>query len=259
MAGVDLSGEPSGGVLRLERSMLSSWPALSTSFDGDWVIRLAKGVTKRSNSVTCLGADPSDLEQRIERVEAVYERHGLPPTFRVSPLAPLALTEALNRHGWNRFDESIVMTLAGAAPVHQVNVETDIDLKITGKPDAAWLESCCRIEGTRTTDAETLSLMLERLIPEAGYGRILVDGQIAALAQVVVDDTLIGLFEVMTAKGQRRKGYSRALLSHLLRFGKKHGGTTRWLAVAADNEPAVTLYRSMGFSEVYRYHYRAKG
>ena len=30
--------------------MLTSWPALSTSFDGDWVIRLAAGVTKRLNS-----------------------------------------------------------------------------------------------------------------------------------------------------------------------------------------------------------------
>ena len=57
MASVDLDL-----VLRLERSMLTSWPALSVAFDGDWVIRLADGVTKRSNSVTCLGADDSDLE-----------------------------------------------------------------------------------------------------------------------------------------------------------------------------------------------------
>lgn len=236
--------------------MLTSWPALSTSFDGDWVIRLADGVTKRSNSVTCLGGDLSDLERRINRVEAIFERHGLPPVFRISPLAPSALTPALNARRWRRFDESIVMT-AGAAAFDQRGTETG--LCISEKPDDGWLEGCCRIDGLSADDAATLSLMLERLIPKAGYGHIMVDDRVAALALAVIDNELVGLFEVMTAKDRRRQGYSRFLVSSLLRFGQKQGATTGWLAVAAANEPAVKLYRSLGFSEVYRYHYRAKG
>ncbi len=258
MAGTNLDSEPGGTVALLEKSMLTSWPALSTSFDGDWVIRLANGVTKRSNSVTCLGADASDLEPRIDRVEAAFERHGLPPVFRISPLAPPALTDVLNRRGWTRFDESIVMT-ADTARGYQERMETGTSIDIAGKLDDAWLEACCGIDGTRATDVATLSLILERLIPEAGFGRLLADDRLVALALAVVDDGLVGLFEVMTAKDQRRRGFSRALISHLLRFGREHGATTGWLAVAAANEPAVKLYRSLGFSEVYRYHYRAKG
>ncbi|MGI9450541.1 MAG: GNAT family N-acetyltransferase [Geminicoccaceae bacterium] len=237
--------------------MLNSWPALSTSFDGDWVIRLAKGVTKRSNSVTCLGNDSSNLEERVDRIEAIFERHSLPPTFRISPLAPPALTEALDRRRWRRFDESIVMT-ADLSLHDPRTTESSFDVEITGAPDDDWLETCCRIDGTRTTDAATLSRMLEGLIPMAGYGHLLKDDRIAALAMIVVDHELAGLFEVMTAKEQRRQGLSRALVSDLLRFSREHGAITGWLAVAAENEPAVNLYRSLGFSEVYRYHYRAK-
>lgn len=259
MAEVNLGSELGRTIMRLERSMLSSWPALSTSYDGDWVIRLANGMTKRSNSVTCLGPDPSDLDRRIDRIEAIFERHRLPPIFRISPLAPPALTDALDKRGWYQFDESIVMT-ADMARGDQGTVEADIDIEITTEPDAAWLAFCCQTQGSRHADAVTLSLilMLERLIPEAGYGRLEVDNQIAALGLAVVDNELVGLFEVMTAAEQRRKGFSKRLLSQLLHFGKNKGAATAWLAVVADNEPALKLYQSFGFSEIYRYHYCAK-
>ena len=118
--------------------MLTSWPALSTSFDGDWIIRLAGGVTKRSNSVTCLGPDTSDLEQRIDRVEHIFEQRGLPPVFRVSPLAPPALTDALDRRGWRQFDESIVMTVnlaADAAYGNKAGSGATADIDIASHPD----------------------------------------------------------------------------------------------------------------------------
>lgn len=241
--------------------MLTSWPALSTSFDDDWIIRLADGMTKRSNSVTCLGSDASELDQRIDRVEGIFEQRGLPPVFRVSPLASPALTKALDRRGWRRFDESIVMTLdlvANPAEGNQGGSGEKTDIDIACHPDDAWLDGCRRIDGLSDEDARTLPLILERLMPKAGYGRITADKDSAALALAVLDVELVGLFLVMTAEDQRRKGFSRRLLSHLLHAGRQHGGTTGWLAVASYNEPAVALYQSLGFSEVYRYHYRSK-
>ncbi len=260
MAEVYLGGEPSGIIKRLETSMLTSWPALSTAFDGDWVLRLADGMTNRSNSVTCLGDSPLELEQRIDRVETIYEDRRLPPTFRISPLAPSALTGILDRRGWRRFDESIVMTLdlADTAFGDQRDL-MGVDLKIAAEPSTVWFDACRQIDQLSHAEATTLGSMLERLIPDAGYGRLQVDDQVAALALAVIDVELVGLFEVMTAENQRRKGFSRLLLSHLLRFGQERGAAKGWLAVAADNEPAVNLYRSLGFSEVYRYHYRSKG
>lgn len=254
----NFGSEPSGDVDRLERSMLSSWPALSTAFDGDWVIRLSEGHTKRSNSVTCLGDDPTDLEQRIDRVEAVYERHGLPPVFRLSPLASPALDRSLEDRGWRRFDETIVMTLAGACSNGREDAEAGLDIEISSDPDDAWLNAYRRIDGMGRAPGAILERMLSVMIPKAGYARAKVKDDIGALALGVVDGDLIGLFEVMTAKDYRRHGLARRLLGELLVWGRQEGARTAWLAVVAANEPAVRLYRSLCFQDVYRYHYRAK-
>ena len=238
--------------------MLTSWPALSTAFDGDWVIRLADGVTKRSNSVTCLGDDDTDLEARIDRTTEVYHGQGLPAIFRLSPLAPPALDASLQQRGWPRFDETIMMTadldeiisrLAGA-PDHHVDIDT--------AADRTWIASCFRLDGAQANELVTLETMLSRLVPPAGYGHIGGD-RIDALALVVIDHKLAGLFEVLTVKEKRRQGLARTLMHKLFAWSHGQGATTGWLAVIADNQPAVRLYQSLGFREVYRYHYRSVG
>ncbi|MDH3663865.1 MAG: GNAT family N-acetyltransferase [Alphaproteobacteria bacterium] len=241
-------------VARLERSMLTSWPALSTAFDGDWVIRLAKGHTKRSNSVTCLGADDAHLETRIDRVVQIFRDRDLPATFRLSPLASPALDRALAKRGWRRFDESIVMTADLANIAHEPR---DDDVLITSKPDDAWMEGCHLIDGLSEADAGTFGLMLDHLLPSAGYGRLVTDNGIGALALAVLDVELAGLFVVMTAKERRRQGLARRLLDSLLCWSRMRDATTGWLAVEAGNVPAVRLYERLGFREVYRYHYRS--
>ena len=47
------------------------------------------------------------------------------------------------------------------------------------------------------------------------------------------------------------------MLFALAAWGRDRGATGVCLQVAADNAPAIPLYRSMGLaSELYRYHYR---
>lgn len=253
MANVDLDL-----VARLERSMLTSWPALSTAFDGDWVIRLADGYSNRANSVTCLGSGDSDLRARIDRVEGIYKSADLLPVFRLSPLAPTALSDALDRRGWKHFGHSIVMT-ADLATQDDTDCETTADLNITAELDPAWLNGRRQIDGMGRSNLRALESLLKIMIPLAGYGWMVTSNRIDALALAVVDAELVGLFEVMTAPERRRQGLARALTAGLLRWGKKQSATTGWLAVAAENAPAVRLYQSLGFREVYRYHYRSPG
>ncbi len=259
MTWLTLDGETMGTIARLERSMLTSWPALSTAFDGDWVIRLADGVTKRSNSVTCLGCDDRDLGARIDGVVDIYRDRGLPAIFRLSPLASPAVDTGLNERGWRRFDETIVMT----ADLDDLAKRIEDDLKhrvqIAMQPDRTWLKSCYRIDGADSGHLATLTAMLERLVPKAGYGRIERGDDIDALALMVVDQELTGLFEVLTISERRRQGFARALLCELFAWSRRQGAETAWLAVVADNLPAKGLYQSLGFKEVYRYHYRSNG
>lgn len=259
MASVDLDGDRTGIVARLERSMLTCWPALSVMFDRDWVIRLADGYTKRANSVTCLGSDDADLEARIEHVQAIYEARGQPAIFRLSPLSPPALDQDLERRGWRRFDETVVMTCAIDDLAGLPSAPLDAEVEIKTQPDPLWLRSCQRIGGSNQRDLATLSTMLERLIPPAGYARIGDAGRVDAMGLVVVDRDLAGLFELMTVTTRRRQGLASAVLRRLFSWSEVMGAKTVWLSVLADNPAALQLYHSLGFREVYRYFHRANG
>ncbi|MEM7044922.1 MAG: GNAT family N-acetyltransferase [Pseudomonadota bacterium] len=239
--------------------MLTSWPALSVAFDGDWVIRLADGVTKRSNSVTCLAADDAELNRRIDGVEAIYREHGQPAIFRLSPLASPALDDRLDRRRWRRFDETIVMACDDADLGDRTDQPDADEVVIVTRPNRTWLEGCYRIDGSDSTHLATLETMLDRLVPKAGYASIGNGETFDALALIVVDAELAGLFEVLTVEEKRQQGLAQKLLGQLFTWSRQQGATTAWLAVVAENLPAVRLYEKLGFREVYRYHYRSNG
>ncbi|MGO4830781.1 GNAT family N-acetyltransferase, partial [Rhizobiaceae sp. 2RAB30] len=72
----------------------------------------------------------------------------------------------------------------------------------------------------------------------------------------VHDAELAGLFEVATADDRRGKGFARRSILSALKWAKLRGARQAWLQVEADNAAGIGLYRSLGFAEVYRYHYR---
>jgi ribosomal protein S18 acetylase RimI-like enzyme len=77
-----------------------------------------------------------------------------------------------------------------------------------------------------------------------------------AAAVCVHDGDLAGLFEVATDETERRRGHARRTVLSALKWARLRGAREAWLQVEADNEAAIALYRSIGFDEIYRYHYR---
>jgi GNAT superfamily N-acetyltransferase len=64
------------------------------------------------------------------------------------------------------------------------------------------------------------------------------------------------LAERIARAARRFETYGRRLVLSGLKWAKLRGARVGWLQVEADNEVAVGLYRSLGFREAYRYHYR---
>ena len=82
------------------------------------------------------------------------------------------------------------------------------------------------------------------------------DDDVAGVAMSMRDDDWVGLFNVFVEPSQRRKGVAAALCGYLLEQGRQWGSARAWLAVDADNAPALRLYEGLGFTEAYRYWYR---
>lgn len=81
-------------------------------------------------------------------------------------------------------------------------------------------------------------------------------GHCVAAGMAVRDGDVVGMFDVVTDPGQRRKGHAAMLVEHLLAQGAAGGATTAYLQVEPENTAARALYGRYGFKDCYAYWYR---
>lgn len=240
-------------VRRFEAAAFRAWPAAAVQYDGTWLIRLTAGhPAKRLNSVNPL--DPGDavnIDKRIEKASRKFEAYGRPLTFRLSPLAGEKLDRHLDSHGWSRFDESIVMRLR----MDQVSFDNAIH-QIPLKDTSRFIAAAVKIKALNPAHRPGLSELINSIGPEAGLFVVKQGDDPLATAICVQDGDLAGLFEVATHPDERGSGHGRRIVLSALNWARLKGAKQGWLQVQADNEPAVNLYRSLGFEEIYRYAYR---
>lgn len=75
------------------------------------------------------------------------------------------------------------------------------------------------------------------------------EGRLAAFAIVQLVDTEADLLTIATDPRLQRRGLARRLLDFMIRECRERGALRMTLDVAADNHPALSLYRASGFSE----------
>ncbi|MDN5928560.1 MAG: GNAT family N-acetyltransferase [Hyphomicrobiales bacterium] len=240
-------------VRRYEAAGFRAWPAASVHYDGTWLIRLTAGnQAKRLNSVNPL--DPSDggrLGDRIARAARRFEAYGRPLVFRMSPLSGRVLSHYLDDQGWSRFEESLIlrMPLSGAAIDDALY---QIPLKDVGR----FINAAIRTENLDPALRPGLSEIIGSIEPRTGLFVMEQGGTPVTTAICVQDNDIAGLFKIATAAEERGKGYGRRTILSALKWARSHGAREAWMQVDAGNAVALGVYRSLGFTEAYRYHYR---
>ena len=240
-------------VRRFEAAGFRAWPAASVQYDDTWAVRLTAGhPARRLNSINPLDpGDDANLTERIARAERRFASYGRPLTFRVSPLSGAAITAHLDREGWGRFSESIVMR----APLGERLVGDAID-RIPLQDVGRFISAAIAIGNVEPALRPGLSEVINAIEPQAGLFAHEPEGQPVSTAICVHDGDLAGLFEVATDPSQRGRGHARHTVLSALKWAFARGARIAWLQVEAGNEAALALYRSLGFTEAYRYHYR---
>ena len=83
------------------------------------------------------------------------------------------------------------------------------------------------------------------------------DGErVVCTAQVAVEGELAGIYDVVTAEDARGRGHATLACAWLMSWAWQHGAHAAYLQVSADNAPALAIYRKLGFTTIYTYHYR---
>ncbi len=87
---------------------------------------------------------------------------------------------------------------------------------------------------------------------------VLESGVPMATGLAIYEDAHVGLFDVVTREGARRRGFARTIVAALLRWGRERGARQAYLQVEEGNAPALALYGGFGFAPAYRYWYRGR-
>jgi ribosomal protein S18 acetylase RimI-like enzyme len=240
-------------IRQIEAVGFRAWPASSVHYDGSWAIRMtASHPSKRLNSVNPLDpGDTDNMEQRVERAAQRFRAYGRPPVFRQSPLAPRELDDYLEKIGWARFDESMVMTME----LDDAALSDVID-QIPFKDIGRYIDAALEVQEEDVSLKPGLFEVINAIKPSKGLFVIEDDGVPVSTAICVHDGALAGLFNIGTAVSRRRRGLGRAIVKSAIKWAFQHGARKAWLQVEMSNAGAIALYERMGFEEAYRYAYR---
>lgn len=266
---------PSGAILcqRIEEASLNAWPAMQQVLLDGWLLRFARGFTKRANSVVPLYAPvlpaapargdtgpgaPLSLAEKVRFCENLYAREGLKTIFRLTSANDhQVLDDYLAARGYRAQDPTEVLTLA--LP-ERPSTAADFCLL----PRESWLDVYGRLSGlpggANGSAARALHAAILRGISLPTAYAVLGSAEAPlGCALAVLEQDLVGLFDVVTRAEARRAGNGTRLVSSLLAWAWDQGARRAYLQMVADNDPARALYQRLGFEPLYRYWYRISG
>lgn len=234
-------------VRRLEELAFRGWPALESQDHAGWRLRFSGGYTKRANSINALSENASI---DIEDLEAPYRVRGQRPAWRLSPLAPPAMTGLLKARGYSNIERSLVQR----CPLHD-GFAADPAVEIQPRPTPAWIEAFCIHSPVRPEHRETMVKMLAAIAAPKGFALVQSNGHPMAMAIGVVDGDHMGLFDVLVMPEARRQGLARRITESLYAWAWQCGTRFAYLQVVEANAAALPLYEAQGFRTAYAYSY----
>ncbi len=240
-----VGGSPREAV-ELEGVAARGWPAPDSEWLGEWWLRAAAGFTARANAVRPLGQPGVALDDALDRVRAWYLARNLPT--RVQVVAGGSLDGELSRRGWTAAPAVSVMTATLAGVARRLVDADGSRARVSDTASSEWLRL---FRGGATP---TVARAILEGPPGVGFAMLTDDEATStAIGRAVVEGPWAGLSAIEVAPAARRRGHARTVIGALTSWSRARGALRAYLEVLATNEPAVALYRSLGFAEHHHY------
>jgi ribosomal protein S18 acetylase RimI-like enzyme len=240
----------------VEEISLNGWPALTQILLDGWLLRFANGYSRRNNSVNAVYPGTLPTAEKIHRSEEILAGKNLPPTFRITPFVqPDDLDAQLAARGYQKISPTSVQAVGlTQLPPASLAIETRRQFA----PDDAWIVAYSQMNQVRAGKEDTLRQILHHIPVAACYATVVQNDQIVACGLGVLQEQFVGLFDIVTHPDHRGRGIGRAIVLDLLHWAADSGAEHAYLQVVVGNQPAINLYSSLGFREIYRYWYRVQ-
>jgi ribosomal protein S18 acetylase RimI-like enzyme len=223
-----------------------------------WLVRFSAGKAKRARCIQPVAPGRLPVEEKLALCLPVFAAANLRPYVRLTPFSePSGLDRRLEGLGMERVDDTRVMVLRlddAASNVAAPPCEDERLDPVDGDRFARW------IGDERGSTPSEIAAHAERLrqspVPYRAAWIRDASERVIAGGQVAIEGDLAGLYDVFTSSHARGRGLGRRVCLALIGMAAASGARTAYLQVDADNVPARSVYRRLGFADAYAYHYR---
>jgi ribosomal protein S18 acetylase RimI-like enzyme len=183
----------------------------------------------------------------------------MPARFQLTPSASPPDLDALLAERGYEIEAPVDILVADVPRLQSRTGGHDDRVALREGVDDAWARAYGALHGDDTTPGERVAAY-GRLLRHAGPPVLVatadVDGTPAGVGFGVVERGWLGVFGMGTRPDVRRRGIATAIMRALITASSAYGAAHCYLQVEVDNDGAQALYRGLGFTPEYRYHYR---
>jgi len=205
----------------------SLFPTVSVTPLGEWRMRVetrpSGRLLKRANSCLAMRSPGVPVPAALDRVADFYTSRDRRPLVQVEA------------------DSSVEASVldAGWAPL--------------GRGEAAYLLAPVTQLSRRLSDGSETRVILP--LETLELGKMTRVSSPEARGTAVLSGDWVGVHGLVVDPAHRRQGLATQVMAALVEWAAEQGARTVWLHVETDNQPALRLYESLGFSEHHRCRY----
>jgi N-acetylglutamate synthase len=240
----------------IEELTMNAWPSLQTILLDGWIIRMADGYTKRSNSVNPIYTFENNLDEKINYCENIYKNNNLPVVFKIIDCKEHKIIDKkLEKLNYDKIDLTSVQIYDKLGQINSKSENIIIDNKFTEDWKNCFYQ-CNNIENLEVK--ETIENMLKNIRHKIISVYKVENKTFVGCGYGVIEKDFVGIFDIIVKDEFRGKGYGREIVETILEIAKENGTNKAYLAVVNNNSIAKNLYEKIGFKEIYKYWYRKK-